>query len=102
MIYLTLCFHTSNKTINNRFYSCTLLQQNAEGKVLREPPLDTQRRSAEAKDDDPIIPFGPLPTVSPFGAISRTSKTGYQTTGPVQAIASSQASGSKHMTMTGD
>uniref|UniRef100_A0A8C0XVQ9 RING-type E3 ubiquitin transferase n=2 Tax=Cyprinus carpio TaxID=7962 RepID=A0A8C0XVQ9_CYPCA len=75
---------------------------NAEGKVLREPPLDTQRRSAEAKDDDPIIPFGPLPTVSPFGAISRTSKTGYQTTGPVQAIASSQASVSKHMTMTAD
>ncbi|XP_009295592.1 roquin-1 isoform X3 [Danio rerio] len=74
----------------------------AEGKVLREPALDTQRRSAEAKDDDPIIPFGPLPTVSPFGAISRTSKTGYQTTGPVQAIASSQASGPKHMTMTAD
>lgn len=72
-----------------------------EGKGLREPPLDGQRRSAEAKDDDPIIPFGPLPTVSPFGAISRTSKTGYQTTGPVQAIASSQASGSKHVTMAG-
>ncbi|XP_030631278.1 roquin-1 isoform X2 [Chanos chanos] len=73
---------------------------NVEGKSLREPPIDAQRRSAEAKDDDPIIPFGPLPTVSPFGAISRTSKTGYQTTGPVQAMASSQASGSKHMTMT--
>uniref|UniRef100_A0A3B1ITD9 RING-type E3 ubiquitin transferase n=1 Tax=Astyanax mexicanus TaxID=7994 RepID=A0A3B1ITD9_ASTMX len=65
---------------------------NMEGKSLREPPLDAQRRSAEAKDDDPIIPFGPLPTVSPFGAISRTSKTGYQTTGPVQAMASSQGS----------
>ncbi|TSS97522.1 Roquin-1 [Bagarius yarrelli] len=76
---------------------------NIEGKRLREPSLvDGQRRSAEAKDDDPIIPFGPLPTVSPFGAISRTSKTGYQTTGPVQAIASSQASGSKHITMTAD
>ncbi|XP_017327868.1 roquin-1 isoform X1 [Ictalurus punctatus] len=75
---------------------------NTEGKGLREPPLDGQRRSAEAKDDDPIIPFGPLPTVSPFGAISRTSKTGYQTTGPVQAMASSQASGSKHVTTAAD
>lgn len=72
-----------------------------EAKGLTEPPLDGQRRTAEAKDDDPIIPFGPLPTVSPFGAISRTSKTGYQTTGPVQAMASSQTSGSKHITMTG-
>ncbi|XP_060729841.1 roquin-1 isoform X1 [Tachysurus vachellii] len=72
---------------------------NMEGKGLREPPLDGQRRTAEAKDDDPIIPFGPLPTVSPFGAISRTSKTGYQTTGPVQAMASSHASGSKHITV---
>lgn len=97
-----LCSHTSTKTVKNRFYLLLSSWQNAEGKVLREPPLDTQRRSAEAKDDDPIIPFGPLPTVSPFGAISRTSKMGYQTTGPVQAIASSQASGSKHMTMTGD
>uniref|UniRef100_A0A8C9VIE1 RING-type E3 ubiquitin transferase n=1 Tax=Scleropages formosus TaxID=113540 RepID=A0A8C9VIE1_SCLFO len=44
------------------------------------------RRSTEAKDDDPIIPFGPQPTVSRFGAISRTSKTGYQTTGPVQSL----------------
>lgn len=101
MIYITLCVSTHQLRLSNGSYlfpSCTLLQQNAEGKVLREPPLDTQRRSAEAKDDDPIIPFGPLPTVSPFGAISRTSKTGYQTTGPVQAMASSQVSGSKHMT----
>lgn len=91
-----------NILVDSLLTSWTLLIQNAEGKVLREPPLDSQRRSAEAKDDDPIIPFGPLPTVSPFGAISRTSKTGYQTTGPIQAMASSQASGSKHMTMTGD
>ncbi|XP_053346566.1 roquin-1 isoform X2 [Clarias gariepinus] len=75
---------------------------NMEAKGLTEPPLDGQRRTAEAKDDDPIIPFGPLPTVSPFGAISRTSKTGYQTTGPVQAMASSQTSGSKHITMTAE
>ncbi|XP_076847713.1 roquin-1a isoform X2 [Brachyhypopomus gauderio] len=49
-------------------------------KVLREPALELQRR-AEVKDDDPIIPFGSLPTVSRFGAISRTSKSGYQPAG---------------------
>uniref|UniRef100_A0A8C7UVX4 RING-type E3 ubiquitin transferase n=1 Tax=Oncorhynchus mykiss TaxID=8022 RepID=A0A8C7UVX4_ONCMY len=70
---------------------------NVDGKGLRgEPSMEVQaRRGAEVKDDDPIIPFGPQPTVSRFGAISRTSKTGYQTTGPVQAMASAQ--GPKHM-----
>uniref|UniRef100_A0A8C1A0R7 RING-type E3 ubiquitin transferase n=1 Tax=Cyprinus carpio carpio TaxID=630221 RepID=A0A8C1A0R7_CYPCA len=96
----TIGSYIGSKDAKPKDVSSAVEMMNAEGKVLREPPLDTQRRSAEAKDDDPIIPFGPLPTVSPFGAISRTSKTGYQTTGPVQAIASSQASGSKHMTMT--
>lgn len=73
-----------------------------EAKGLREPSLDVPRRGAEVKDDDPIIPFGPQPTVSRFGAISRTSKTGYQTTGPVQAMASTSPNpNSKHMTMPG-
>uniref|UniRef100_A0A665TP13 RING-type E3 ubiquitin transferase n=1 Tax=Echeneis naucrates TaxID=173247 RepID=A0A665TP13_ECHNA len=73
---------------------------NAEAKGLREPSLEAPRRGAEVKDDDPIIPFGPQPTVSRFGAISRTSKTGYQTTGPVQAMASTpQNQNSKHMAM---
>ncbi|KAM9789178.1 roquin-1 [Neosynchiropus ocellatus] len=73
---------------------------NMETKVLREPSLDAPRRGADVKDDDPIIPFGPQPTVSRFGAISRTSKTGYQTTGPVQAMASTpQSTNSKHMAM---
>lgn len=73
-----------------------------DAKDLREASLEAPRRSAEVKDDDPIIPFGPQPTVSRFGAISRTSKTGYQTTGPVQAMAStSQSHNSKHITMTG-
>ncbi|XP_066548570.1 roquin-1 isoform X2 [Amia ocellicauda] len=75
---------------------------NVDSKGLREQPIDMQRRSTEAKDDDPIIPFGPLPTVSRFGAISRTSKTGYQTTGPVQAMASSQGSATKHMTVAAE
>uniref|UniRef100_UPI00398E4B4D roquin-1-like isoform X3 n=1 Tax=Pristiophorus japonicus TaxID=55135 RepID=UPI00398E4B4D len=63
---------------------------NVDGKGLREQlmNLDLQRRAAETKEEDPIIPFGELPTVSKFGAISRTSKTSYQTTGPVQAMAS--------------
>uniref|UniRef100_H3DCT5 RING-type E3 ubiquitin transferase n=1 Tax=Tetraodon nigroviridis TaxID=99883 RepID=H3DCT5_TETNG len=74
---------------------------NVEAKDLRETTLEAPRRGAEVKDDDPIIPFGPQPTVSRFGAISRTSKTGYQTTGPVQAMAStSQSQNSKHMPMT--
>ncbi|KAI5101144.1 roquin-1, partial [Silurus meridionalis] len=52
-------------------------------KSLRDPALELQRRAAEVKDDDPIIPFGSLPTVSRFGAISRTSKSGYQPAGLV-------------------
>ncbi|XP_056599326.1 roquin-1 [Triplophysa dalaica] len=98
----TIGSYIGSKDAKPKDITSTVEMMNAEGKVLRDPSLDTQRRSAEAKDDDPIIPFGPLPTVSPFGAISRTSKTGYQTTGPVQAMASSQASGSKHLTMTAD
>uniref|UniRef100_A0A8C2ZVJ7 RING-type E3 ubiquitin transferase n=1 Tax=Cyclopterus lumpus TaxID=8103 RepID=A0A8C2ZVJ7_CYCLU len=80
----------------------TMDMMNAEAKGLREPSLEAPRRGAEVKDDDPIIPFGPQPTVSRFGAISRTSKTGYQTTGPVQAMASTpQNPSSKHMAMPG-
>lgn len=74
-----------------------------ETKDLREPSLEAPRRGAEVKDDDPIIPFGPQPTVSRFGAISRNPKVGYQTTGPpVQAMASTpQNPNSKHVAMTG-
>ncbi|XP_036376727.1 roquin-1a isoform X2 [Megalops cyprinoides] len=80
----------------------TMEMMNVDSKGLREQAVDIQRRSAEAKDDDPIIPFGPLPTVSRFGAISRTPKTGYQTSGPVQAMASSQGSAPKHVTVAAD
>lgn len=71
--------------------------KNTDSKCLREPLIDVQRRAADVKDDDPIIPFGPQPTVSRFGAISRTSKTGYQAAGPVQTLASAQGSGTKHI-----
>uniref|UniRef100_A0A671XN78 RING-type E3 ubiquitin transferase n=1 Tax=Sparus aurata TaxID=8175 RepID=A0A671XN78_SPAAU len=78
----------------------TMEMMNVEAKDLREPSLEAPRRGTEVKDDDPIIPFGPQPTVSRFGAISRTSKTGYQTTCPVQAMASTpQNPNSKHMAM---
>ncbi|KAM4727589.1 roquin-1 isoform 2-T2 [Anableps anableps] len=78
----------------------TMEMMNVDDKGPREPSLEAPRRGTEVKDDDPIIPFGPQPTVSRFGAISRTSKTGYQTTGPVQAMASTlQNPNSKHMTM---
>jgi len=76
--------------------------QNVEAKGLRDPSLEAPRRGAEVKDDDPIIPFGPQPTVSRFGAISRNTKTGYQTTGPVQAMATAAAAqnpSSKHLAM---
>lgn len=93
---------TQVKSAFSKFVSFFFLYQNVEAKELRETTLEAPRRGAEVKDDDPIIPFGPQPTVSRFGAISRTSKTGYQTTGPVQAMASSsQSQNSKHIPMTG-
>lgn len=60
--------------------------QNVDSKAMREQRLDMQRRAAEAGDDD-LIPFGDRPTVSRFGAISRTSKAMYQNSGPMQAMA---------------
>ncbi|XP_032553090.1 roquin-1 isoform X10 [Chiroxiphia lanceolata] len=59
---------------------------NVDSKAMREQRLDLQRRAAEAGDDD-LIPFGDRPTVSRFGAISRTSKAMYQNSGPMQAMA---------------
>lgn len=52
---------------------------------MRDQRLD-QRRGTETSDDD-LIPFGDRPTVSRFGAISRTSKTIYQGASPMQAMA---------------
>lgn len=62
------------------------LVQNVDSKAMREQRLDMQRRAAETGDDD-LIPFGDRPTVSRFGAISRTSKAMYQNSGPMQAMA---------------
>ncbi|KAL4634862.1 roquin-1-like isoform X1 [Arapaima gigas] len=75
---------------------------NVDGEGLRETPLELHCRSSEAKDDDPIIPFGSLPTVSRFGAISRTSKTDYETTGSIQAMTSSQGSTNKNFAVSAE
>uniref|UniRef100_A0A3P8XBU6 RING-type E3 ubiquitin transferase n=1 Tax=Esox lucius TaxID=8010 RepID=A0A3P8XBU6_ESOLU len=65
--------------------------------------VEGQRRVAEARDDDPIIPFGSLPTVSRFGVISRTPKSGYQMAGPGPAVNPSQGTSSpKHTAPTAD
>ncbi|KAH0618238.1 hypothetical protein JD844_017253 [Phrynosoma platyrhinos] len=59
--------------------------KNLDSKGMRDQRLDLQRRAAETGDDD-LIPFGDRPTVSRFGAISRTSKAMYQNPGPMQAM----------------
>ncbi|XP_050568210.1 roquin-1 isoform X7 [Cygnus atratus] len=64
---------------------------NVDSKTMRDQRLDMQRRAAETGDDD-LIPFGDRPTVSRFGAISRTSKAMYQNSGPMQAMAVQGAS----------
>ncbi|XP_048414469.1 roquin-2 isoform X5 [Stegostoma tigrinum] len=58
--------------------------------------FDSQRR---AKDEDPIIPFGDGPIISKWGAISRSARTGYHNTDPVQATAS-QGSATKPISIT--
>ncbi|XP_058015239.1 roquin-2 isoform X1 [Ahaetulla prasina] len=58
--------------------------------------FETQRK---AKEEDPIIPFGDGPIISKWGAISRSSRTGYHTTDPVQATAS-QGSTTKPISMS--
>uniref|UniRef100_A0A8C5TY53 RING-type E3 ubiquitin transferase n=1 Tax=Malurus cyaneus samueli TaxID=2593467 RepID=A0A8C5TY53_9PASS len=69
-------------TLPHPFHS----EENVDSKAMCEQRLDMQRRAAETGDDD-LIPFGDRPTVSRFGAISRTSKAMYQNSGPMQAMA---------------
>uniref|UniRef100_A0A8D0BRB4 RING-type E3 ubiquitin transferase n=1 Tax=Salvator merianae TaxID=96440 RepID=A0A8D0BRB4_SALMN len=58
--------------------------------------FETQRR---AKEEDPIIPFSDGPIISKWGAISRSSRTGYHTTDPIQATAS-QGSATKPISIS--
>lgn len=60
--------------------------------------FETQRRT---KEEDPIIPFSDGPIISKWGAISRSSRTGYHTTDPVQATAS-QGSATKPISVSGN
>ncbi|XP_018411045.1 PREDICTED: roquin-1 isoform X2 [Nanorana parkeri] len=62
---------------------------NVDGKTLRDQRLEQQRRATDAGEDD-LIPFGDRPTVSRFGAISRTSKALYQPSCPMQAAMANQ------------
>ncbi|KAM6372213.1 roquin-2 isoform 2-T2 [Pluvialis apricaria] len=67
------------------------------GDVKRRVHLfETQRR---AKEEDPIIPFSDGPIISKWGAISRSSRTGYHTTDPIQATAS-QGSATKPISVS--
>ncbi|XP_068095186.1 roquin-1 isoform X2 [Hyperolius riggenbachi] len=67
---------------------------NVESKALRDQRLELQRRATEAGEDD-LIPFGDRPTVSRFGAISRTSKALYPSPGGMQPALASQGAASK-------
>lgn len=67
------------------------------GDVKRRVHLfEAQRRT---KEEDPIIPFSDGPIISKWGAISRSSRTGYHTTDPVQATAS-QGSATKPISVS--
>ncbi|KAM8930947.1 roquin-1 isoform 2-T2 [Pelodytes ibericus] len=67
---------------------------NVENKSIREQRLELQRRATEAGEDD-LIPFGDRPTVSRFGAISRTTKSLYQPPGPMQQALSAHGAAAK-------
>ncbi|XP_073449531.1 roquin-1 isoform X2 [Aquarana catesbeiana] len=67
---------------------------NVDSKSLRDQRLELQRRATEAGEDD-LIPFGDRPTVSRFGAISRTSKALYQPSGPMQPALATQGVATK-------
>ncbi|XP_015677640.1 roquin-2 isoform X2 [Protobothrops mucrosquamatus] len=77
--------------------SSTVLLDLDSGEPKRPAHLfETQRK---AKEEDPIIPFSDGPIISKWGAISRSSRTGYHTTDPVQATAS-QGSTTKPISMS--
>ncbi|XP_067327857.1 roquin-2 isoform X1 [Anolis sagrei] len=77
--------------------SGTVLLDLDSGDMKRRVHLfEAQRR---AKEEDPIIPFGDGPIISKWGAISRSSRTGFHTTDPVQATAS-QGSATKPISMS--
>ncbi|TRY94387.1 hypothetical protein DNTS_027934 [Danionella cerebrum] len=89
----TIGSYISSKEMKSKEGMHGIEAQNADkGKGVRAHGSELQRRAADVKDDDPIIPFGSLPTVSRFGAISRTSKPGFPPNSPMPPMPNS----SKH------
>ncbi|XP_018116421.1 roquin-1-like isoform X1 [Xenopus laevis] len=70
---------------------------NVDGKSLRDQRIELHRRAAEPGEDD-LIPFGDRPTVSRFGAISRTSKALYQPPVPMQQAMAAQGAAKSNIT----
>ncbi|XP_066503295.1 roquin-1a isoform X2 [Hoplias malabaricus] len=87
----TLVSYIATKDVKSKEAIATGYTEMNVDKGLRDPTLELQRRAPEVKDDDPIIPFGSLPTVSRFGAISRTSKSGYQPAGLMTGLPAKHA-----------
>ncbi|XP_029469667.1 roquin-2 isoform X2 [Rhinatrema bivittatum] len=65
--------------------STVLMDLNSSDVKKKVNLFEAQRR---AKEEDPIIPFSDGPIISKWGAISRSSRTSYHTTDPIQATAS--------------
>ncbi|XP_020021590.1 roquin-2 isoform X4 [Castor canadensis] len=76
--------------------NAVLMDLDSEDVKRRVHLFETQRRT---KEEDPIIPFSDGPIISKWGAISRSSRTGYHTTDPVQATAS-QGSATKPISVS--
>ncbi|XP_069745149.1 roquin-2 isoform X2 [Narcine bancroftii] len=76
--------------------SCISAMESDPKDVMATTNVEILKRG---KDEDPIIPFGDGPIISKWGAISRSARTGYNNTDPVQATAS-QGSATKPISVT--
>ncbi|KAG8436851.1 hypothetical protein GDO86_007801 [Hymenochirus boettgeri] len=86
----TIGSYLEPKTTNPKMFQLVSVDvANVESKSLRDQRIELQRRAAEPGEDD-LIPFGDRPTVSRFGAISRTSKSLYQPQGQIQQALAAQ------------
>ncbi|KAM6337096.1 roquin-2 isoform 4-T6 [Alca torda] len=98
LVSSTLPMATPSPTPPSPLFSVDFSTEDLDsGDVKRRVHLfETQRR---AKEEDPIIPFSDGPIISKWGAISRSSRTGYHTTDPIQATAS-QGSATKPISVS--
>lgn len=89
-----------------RYWTCPLQHCLSSGLAQDMESGDAKRRvhlfeaQRRVKEEDPIIPFSDGPIISKWGAISRSSRTGYHTTDPIQATAS-QGSATKPISVSG-